>query len=85
MRYLCPQYIRTDSALTAQGQEESEKIQLFFRVLHPDRKVKITARCGGQEIAVKRVLRVSPGEMESIVIPAAAVTGAVTVEAEKEV
>ena len=85
VRYLCPQYIRTDSALTAQGQEESEKIQLFFRVLHPDRKVKITARCGGQEIAVKRVLRVSPGEMESIVIPAAAVTGAVTVEAEKEV
>ena len=84
VRYLCPQSICLDRALSRTEADEKETVRLFFRVLAPDTGVKISARCGGTEIRAKKALRVNPGEMESIEIPLHLVTGDVTVEIEKE-
>ncbi len=75
VRYLCPQYICCGG---------NEDVKLFFRVLAPDSAVTIIARCGDEVIAAKKVKRVSPGEMEHILVPIQKVTGDVTVEIKKE-
>lgn len=75
VRYLCPQSIHT-------GGEED--VELFFRVLAPDGAVTIAAVCDGAVIASKKVKRVSPGEMEHLLVPIRKVTGDVTVEIRKE-
>lgn len=84
VRYLCPQSICLDRELSGSEADDKETVRLFFRVLSPDTGVRISARCGGEEIKVKKALRVNPGEMESIEIPLHLVTGDVTVEVEKE-
>lgn len=58
VRYLCPQSISVS--------DENEKVSLYFRVLHPDRKVIIRAKSGDKVLASRKALRVNPGEMEHI-------------------
>lgn len=77
VRYLCPQNIQAGG--------ESEKVSLYFRVLHPDLNVKLVARCGGQVIAEQKEYRVNPGEMNHIVVDTARLEGnEITVEVVKE-
>ncbi len=77
VRYLCPQIIRAG--------EESEPVSLYFRVLQPERSVKLTARCGDAVVAQHSEFRVNPGEMNHIVVDAARLTGGeITVEVLKE-
>ncbi|MBS6517909.1 MAG: FAD-dependent oxidoreductase [Clostridium sp.] len=84
VRYLCPQSICLDQSLSGREADEKETVRLFFRVLSPDTEVRISAKCGGEEIKAKKALRINPGEMESIEIPLNLVKGDVTVEIEKE-
>ncbi|MEG1431435.1 NAD(P)/FAD-dependent oxidoreductase [Eubacterium sp.] len=58
VRYLCPQSIKRS--------EENEEVQLFFRVLSPEKDVVIQAKSGGTVIAKRKVQRVNPGEIEKI-------------------
>ena len=58
VRYLCPQSLAIP--------EESEKVTLYFRVLHPDQNVRIVAKSGDKILSSKRAQRVNPGEMEHI-------------------
>lgn len=73
IRYLCPQVIDISN--------QNEKIKLYFRVVNPDRDVKITALSDGTAITKKSVIVVNPGEMETIQIDTDKVAGdRVTVE-----
>ena len=73
IRYLCPQVIDITN--------QNEKIKLYFRVVYPDRNVKIAASTDGAAIAKKSVIVVNPGEMEIIQIDTDKVVGDhVTVE-----
>lgn len=56
VRYVCPQQ------LCAVGPEET--VTLYFRVTEPMRNVTLRVRQGNRELANRRVVRVSPGEME---------------------
>ena len=79
VRYVCPQRI-------ALGGDED--VTLFFRVLAPDGKSIFSVEADGMELACRRVLRVSPGEMESVTIPAERIKklgGDVTVSVKREV
>lgn len=67
VRYLCPQYLEKTG--------ESEKVSLFLRVAEPDQNVTLVAECGTKVLAKKKVLRVSPGEMEHIVLDTLDLTG----------
>jgi thioredoxin reductase len=73
IRYLCPQVIDIP--------KENEKIKLYFRVVYPDRDVKITAVSGNSVIAKRSSKVVNPGEMETVQIDTEKVAGDnVTVE-----
>lgn len=77
VRYLCPQSLVIP--------EESEKVTLYFRVLHPDQNVKIIAKSGNKVLNTKRAKRVNPGEMEHIDFQTGDVQAdTVTVEVVKE-
>ena len=77
VRYLCPHKIDVG------GQDT--KVSLFFRVLQPELNVKLVARCGDEVLAQKKEFRVNPGEMCSLTVDTAKLTGnAVTVEVVKE-
>lgn len=77
IRYICPQVINVS--------EENEKINLYFRVLCPDRDVKISASSDGKTIAKKNAQVVNPGEMETIQIDTEKISGSsVFVEVWKE-
>lgn len=77
VRYLCPQSISVSS--------ESEKVSLYFRVLHPGQNVKIIARDGDKILVSKKRIRVNPGEMEEIAFNTGDISGSsVTVEVVKE-
>lgn len=67
IRYLCPQKLDIS--------EENEKITLYFRVLYPDRDVKIIAVSSGSSIAKKSAKVINPGEMEKIQIETEKITG----------
>jgi len=60
IRYLCPQELNIS--------KENEKIKLYFRVLYPDRDVKIAAASDCEVIAEKSAKVINPGEMENIQI-----------------
>ena len=60
IRYLCPQVIDIP--------KENAKIKLYFRVIYPDRDVKIAASSGNSVIAKRSSKVVNPGEMETIQI-----------------
>ena len=67
VRYVCPQKIvPVDSG---------DDVKLFFRVTAPRGETVLNAECGGGELFSKKVLRVSPGEMENVTIKAADVPG----------
>ncbi len=77
VRYLCPQTI----AVTP----DDEKVSVYFRVLQPELKVKLVARCGDKVVAQHKEYRVNPGEMNHIVFQTADLIGnTVTVEVIKE-
>lgn len=77
VRYLCPQTIEQGA--------ENEKVSLFFRVLQPELGVKIVAKCGETILAQRKLMRVSPGEMEQVTFNTADITGdEVVVEVLKE-
>ena len=67
IRYLCPQAIDIS--------DQDETVKLYFRVVCPDRDVKITASSGGTAIAKKRAMVVNPGEMEIIPIDTGKIAG----------
>ena len=77
VRYLCPQNI-------VSGTHGEDKVTLFFRVLAPDKQVRIVARSGDRELASRKALRVNPGEMEHIQISAKDLSEDVVVEIQKE-
>lgn len=58
VRYICPQRICLP--------ERNEDINLFFRVLSPEKNVCIIINSNGKEIYRKKVRRVNPGEMECV-------------------
>ncbi len=58
VRYLCPHEI----ALT----DESEEVALYFRVLQPERNVRISVHAEGRELASRKAIKVNPGEIEQI-------------------
>ena len=77
VRYLCPQSISIS--------DESEKINLYFRVLKPELDVTLVAKCGDNIIAKKKEFRVNPGEMNHITVDTTLLTGnEITVEVVKE-
>lgn len=76
VRYLCPQTISLS--------DNAQKVTLYFRVLKPDQKVKLVAKCGGEVLTSKKEFRVSPGEMCSVTIDTSKINGDVTVSVVKE-
>jgi hypothetical protein len=76
VRYLCPQTISLS--------DSHEKVTLYFRVLNPDQKVKLVAKCGDEVLATKKEFRVSPGEMCSVTVDTSKISGDVTVSVVKE-
>lgn len=77
VRYLCPQTVSVSN--------EDEKVHLYFRVLSPDTNVKLVARCGDTVVASQKEFRVSPGEMNHLVLDSAALCGdTITVDVKKE-
>lgn len=75
IRYLCPQKIEVP--------EESEKVSLFFRVLHPDLDVQILAKSGDRTVSKRKTQRVNPGEMQSITVNTSDIADGLTVEIAK--
>ena len=67
IRYICPQVIDISN--------QNENIKLYFRVVCPDRDVKIAASAGGAAIAKKSVIAVNPGEMETVQIDTGKIFG----------
>ncbi len=59
VNYICPQRV---------AKTGSENIDLFFRVKKPDQDVILTAFSGDTELARRKVIAASPGEMESLTI-----------------
>ena len=76
VRYLCPQTISLS--------DSPEKVTLYFRVLNPDQKVKLVAKCGDEVLVAKKEFRVSPGEMCSVTVDTSKISGDVTVSVVKE-
>lgn len=60
IRYICPQSIAVS--------DEDDKVCLYFRVLHPELNVRITATSGGKIIASKKAIKVNPGEIEHLTV-----------------
>lgn len=67
IRYICPQEIKINN--------ENEKLTLYFRVLYPDRNVKLVVKSGDEIIAYKTGIKINPGEMEHIKIETAKIKG----------
>ena len=77
VRYICPH------KLSLSG--EAEKIDLYFRVLYPEKNVSLLVKCGNEIIAQKKEFKVNPGEMNCITVDTSKVTdGEITVEVVKE-
>lgn len=77
VRYICPHKISLSG--------ESEKIDLYFRVLYPEKNVSLAVKCGNEIIAQKKEFKVNPGEMNCVTVDTSKVTdGEITVEVMKE-
>ncbi len=77
VRYVCPQCINVTS--------ESETADIFFRVLMPQEKVRLRARCGDTVVYEHPEYRVNPGEMNHVTIKTDELTGKeLTMEVVKE-
>ena len=76
VRYLCPQ--------TVDANEKDGQVSLYFRVLQPERNVKLIARCGDRVLTQKKEFRVNPGEMCHVTVSTGDLTGdTVTVEVQE--
>lgn len=76
VRYVCPQHVDVCKG--------SCKVRLYFRVLSPGGKTRLTARCGDELLTARTVQRVSPGEMEYLDISAEGLEGReIIIEAEE--
>jgi NADPH-dependent 2,4-dienoyl-CoA reductase/sulfur reductase-like enzyme len=73
VRYVVPQRINAD---------EKDKV-LFFRASGVYKNCRTVAKCGGKQIVSKKRVRCAPGEMESLCIKAADVTGDIVVSVEE--
>ncbi len=67
IRYVCPQIISVTN--------NDSMTKLYFRVISPGGKTKMTAKCGEKILKEKTALRVSPGEMEYLEINTAGLNG----------
>ena len=76
VRYLCPQ--------TIDANQKDATVNLYFRVLQPEQKVTLVARCGEEIIAKKKEILVNPGEMCHLTLETNKISGNVTVEVVKE-
>lgn len=77
VRYICPQKITVS--------DQEEKISLYFRVLAPQLKVKLVAKCDDEVIFEKKEFRVNPGEMNNITVDSSKISGdKLTIEVVKE-
>lgn len=77
VRYLCPQSIDAN--------QKGGKVDLYFRVLQPEQKVTLVARCGDEIIAKKKEILVNPGEMNHLTVETDKLSGSeITVEVVKE-
>ena len=76
VRYICPQYVSLPA---------TEDVNLYFRVSAPETKVRITARCNGTELYTHKAIKVNPGEMEHVKLPAdQIVCGEIVIDVVKE-
>ena len=76
VRYVCPHKIKATG--------ENEKVSLYFRALSPEDNVRLIVKCGEEILAMKKELRVNPGEMCSIKVDVTKVTENLIVEIIKE-
>lgn len=76
VRYICPQKVSVAS--------ESEKINLYFRVLSPELSVTLVAKSNGKVIAKKKEIKVNPGEMNCITVDTSDISDDLTIEVVKE-
>lgn len=73
VRYVVPQRLNRD------GKDK----QLFFRVAGVFKDCRTVAKCGGKTIASKKRVRLTPGEMETLDIKGADITGDIEVLVEE--
>ena len=76
VRYICPQTISLS--------DETQKVNLYFRVLAPEMGVKLVAKCGDKVITQKKEIKVNPGEMNCISVDTSEIDGELTIEVIKE-
>ncbi len=76
VRYICPQKISIS--------ENSEKVNLYFRVLSPELGAKLVAKSGDKVIAQKKEIKVNPGEMNCITVDTSDIENDLTIEVVKE-
>ena len=60
----------------------SGTLDLYFRVANVCRPASLTVMCGGEVIAKRKKLVMTPGEMEKVTVDAAKITGEITVHVE---
>lgn len=58
VRYICPMSVVLDS--------ERKDCTVFFRVLSPEKDVRIIATSGGRDLYSRKAFKVNPGEMEKV-------------------
>ncbi|MBR5506937.1 MAG: FAD-dependent oxidoreductase [Clostridia bacterium] len=76
VRYICPQKISIS--------DNSEKVNLYFRVLSPELGAKLVAKSGDKVIAQKKEIKVNPGEMNCITVDTSDIENDLTIEVVKE-
>ncbi|MBQ7595330.1 MAG: FAD-dependent oxidoreductase [Clostridia bacterium] len=67
VRYTCPQKISVS--------DNSEKVDIYFRVTQPMSNVVLTAVSGAETVAKKKEIRVNPGEMNCISVDTSLISG----------
>jgi NADPH-dependent 2,4-dienoyl-CoA reductase/sulfur reductase-like enzyme len=60
VQYVCPQKISVGGI--------EDDVSLYYRVSRPAKNVQIHAEAGGKNIYTKKILKVNPGEMQSITL-----------------
>ncbi|MDD5018523.1 MAG: FAD-dependent oxidoreductase, partial [Eubacteriales bacterium] len=74
VRYVVPQRVKND------GEDKA----LFFRTADVYKNCRTVAVCGGRVIARKKRMIATPGEMETLTVKAADITGDITVSVEED-
>ena len=66
VRYTVPQMVNIKSA---------EDIKIYFRVGQIYKNAKVVLTCGGKVISAKKKVKLAPGEMENVIVPAEILAG----------